>query len=189
MWGTNDNGIHHGIAVADFDLDGDMDFVVNNMNQNPGVYENRFKAPRVAVILHGEPPNTQGVGSKIYLTKDEIFEQSKEIVVGGRFLSGSETKVVFGVGNKKGRMSLTVLWRSGRKTIINDVKENHLYHVHESRSSEKTKTKKNSIVFSPLFKDISERIGYNHVENAYDDFQGQPLLLVSYTHLTLPTKA
>ena len=176
VWGTNDNGIHHGIAVADFDLDGDMDFVVNNMNQNPGVYENRFKAPRVAVILHGEPPNTQGVGSKIYLTKDEIFEQSKEIVVGGRFLSGSETKVVFGVGNKKGRMSLTVLWRSGRTTIINDVKENHLYHVHESRSSEKTKTKKNSIVFSPLFKDISERIDYNHVENAYDDFQGQPLL-------------
>ena len=111
-WGTNENGIHHGIAAADFDLDGDMDLIVNNMNKNPGVYENRFIAPRVAVVLHGDSPNTEGVGSKIYLSKDEIFEQSKEVVVGGRFLSGSETRVVFGVGSKKGRMSLTVRWRS-----------------------------------------------------------------------------
>jgi len=175
-WGTNENGIHHGIAAADFDLDGDMDLIVNNMNKNPGVYENRFMAPRVAVVLHGDSPNTEGVGSKIYLSKDEIFEQSKEVVVGGRFLSGSETRVVFGVGSKKGRMSLTVRWRSGKTSIIKQVKENHLYHIYESGSSDTLNNKKKLTASSPLFRDISERINYNHVENAFDDFQKQPLL-------------
>ncbi len=175
-WGTNHNGIHHGIAAADFDLDGDMDFIVNNMNENPGVYENRFMAPRVAVVLHGESPNTEGVGSRVYLTQGEIFEQSKEVVVGGRFLSGSETRIVFGVGSKKGRMSLTVRWRSGKTSIVNQVKENHLYHIYESGPSETRKINKKTIISSPLFKDISERINYTHIENAYDDFQEQPLL-------------
>ena len=175
QWGTGDNGIHHGMALADFDLDGDMDLVVNNMNQEPGLYENRFMAPRLAVILHGESPNTQGIGSNVLLTGGAVPEQSKEIVSGGRFLSGSETKVVFGTGGQSNKMSLIIKWRSGQTSVIDQVKENHLYHVYErgGLESKKNKVPQSS---STLFVDSSEKIKHLHVENIYDDFARQPLL-------------
>ncbi|MDB4341682.1 VCBS repeat-containing protein [bacterium] len=175
QWGTDDKGIHHGMALADLDLDGDMDLVVNNMNQEPGLYENRFMAPRVAVVLHGEPPNTQAIGSKVLLTGGAVVEQTKEIVSGGRFLSGSETKVVFGTGSRSNKMSLIVEWRSGKTSVIDQVKGNHLYHVHERGASESKKNKA-PLPSSSMFVDLSESIYHVHVENVFDDFAKQPLL-------------
>ena len=175
LWGTADNGIHHGMALADFDLDGDMDLIVNNMNQEPGLYENRFMAPRLAVILHGESPNSSGIGSKVSLIGGAVEVQTKEIVSGGRFLSGSETKVVFGTGSGSNKMSLVVEWRSGKTSVIDQVKQNHLYHVYEKGSSEGKKDKK-LLPTSPLFEELSEIIYHAHVENVFDDFAKQPLL-------------
>jgi hypothetical protein len=175
QWGTGDRGVHHGMALGDFDLDGDTDLVVSNMNREPGLYENRFMAPRVAVVLHGEPPNTQAIGSKVSLTGGAVVEQTKEIVSGGRFLSGSETKVVFGAGSRPNKMSLIVVWRSGKTSVVDQVKQNYLYHVYEKGSSEDKKDKK-LLPSSPMFEDLSESIYHIHVENMFDDFAKQPLL-------------
>ena len=174
-WGTGDKGIHHGMALADFDLDGDMDLVVNNMNQEPGLYENRFMAPRVAVVLHGEPPNTQGIGSKVSLTGGAVAEQSKEVVAGGRYLSGSETRIVLEPGVRVGKMSLTVKWRSGKTSVIDQVEENQLYHVYEKGAYESKQIKK-ALPSSPMFVDLSESVDHEHVENAFNDLSRQPLL-------------
>src|SRR6185503_4866934 len=66
-WGLNTPGVHHGIATADFDGDGDLDVVVNNLGAAAGIYRNTASAPRVAVRLKGLSPNTQGIGAKIKL--------------------------------------------------------------------------------------------------------------------------
>ena len=66
-------------------------------------------------------------------------------------------------------------WRSGKTSVIDQVKENHLYHVYERGTLE---SKKNKVPQSSsrLFVDSSEKIKHLHVENIYDDFARQPLL-------------
>src|SRR5262249_53683159 len=61
-WGLNQRALHNGIAVADLDGDGALDFIVNNLGSAAGVYKNHSAAPRVAVRLKGLPLNCQGIG-------------------------------------------------------------------------------------------------------------------------------
>ncbi|MEE1551211.1 MAG: VCBS repeat-containing protein, partial [Nitrospinaceae bacterium] len=66
-WGFTSENISHGMALADFDNDGDLDVVVNRLESEAGVYRNDSNAPRIAVRLRGDSPNTQGIGSKVKL--------------------------------------------------------------------------------------------------------------------------
>ncbi|MBM3841471.1 MAG: VCBS repeat-containing protein, partial [Verrucomicrobia bacterium] len=52
-WGFNAIGISQGMALADLDNDGDLDVVMNNLNEVAGVFRNEGSAPRVAVRLKG----------------------------------------------------------------------------------------------------------------------------------------
>ena len=172
-WGVDDKGISHGIALSDLDNDGDLDFVLNNLDSHAGVYRNDTNAPRVAVRLNGLPPNTQGIGSQIKLTGGPVV-QTQEVISGGRYLSGSEPTLVFAAGDAKDGMTIEVTWRSGKKSIVNDVKANHLYVVDE-RYSDVIRPKPQEFV-EPFFQDVSNLINHTHYEEEFDDFKLQPLL-------------
>jgi hypothetical protein len=58
-WGFADKGVSQGTALTDLDLDGDLDVIVNRLNDACGVYRNDASAPRLAVRLRGPPGNGQ----------------------------------------------------------------------------------------------------------------------------------
>src|SRR6266516_2951951 len=86
-WGFSYVGVSQGMCLADLDNDGDLDVVVNNLNGPAGIYRNESNAPRVAVRLKGLPPNTHGIGAKIWLYGGAAPMQSQEMICGGRYLS------------------------------------------------------------------------------------------------------
>ncbi|MBI4662734.1 MAG: VCBS repeat-containing protein, partial [Verrucomicrobia bacterium] len=86
-WGFDTRGVSQAMVLADLDNDGDLDVVMNNLNEVAGVYRNDGPAPRVAVRLKGLPPNTQGIGAKIHVLGGPV-PQSQEVICGGRYLSG-----------------------------------------------------------------------------------------------------
>src|SRR5262249_33836796 len=111
-WGFRDEGVSQGMALADFDNDGDLDVVINNLNGGATLYRNNSAAPRVAVRLKGKAPNTRGIGAKINVLGGPVA-QSQEMICGGRYLSCDDTIRVFAAGSLTNKLTIEVRWRSG----------------------------------------------------------------------------
>lgn len=174
QWGFDKLGVSHGMALGDLDNDGDLDVVVNNLNENASLYRNDGGERRISVQLQGNGGNTEGVGAKIRLVGGAVT-QSQEMISGGRYLSGDQAVRVFAVNANAGAdLRLEVKWRNGAETIISNVQPNHIYKVAEAGAQSGvgvTASKSN-----PMFKDVSSLLAHVHHEEPFDDSTRQPLL-------------
>lgn len=170
-WGFTNAAIHHGMAFADLDGDGDLDLVVNCLNSALEIYRNDAEAPRIAVRLKGVIPNREAIGARIVF-KSAAGSQQKEIVSGGRYLSGCEALAIFAF---QPAASLEVTWRSGKKSFLKALEPNRLYEIseplHESSVPQLMARRT-----EPLFEDVSDRLNHIHRQLALDDYQSQPTL-------------
>ncbi len=182
-WGFNQEGVSHGMALGDLDNDGDLDVVVNNLNQNAGVYRNNCPGSRLAVRLKGEGGNRFGIGARIRVSGDGLVDQSQEMISGGRYLSGDQALRTFSTGSATTNLAIEVRWPGGRISTVNGVNANRLYEISESGSvprsamgpdirSDDGSTKS----ATRLFEDVSAWIGSSHADLEFDDFARQPLL-------------
>jgi hypothetical protein len=173
-WGLDSPGIHQGAALGDLDRDGDLDLVVNNLEAAAGIYRNNATAPRIAVQLRGIPPNSEGIGARVHLVSAAELPQSREMVAGGRYLSGSQPLLSFAAPNRPAGSTLEVTWRSGRTSLVPDPQPGQLYEIFEETAANPgPKPRPNP---DPLFEDVSPGLRHVHAENPPDDDRRQPLL-------------
>lgn len=162
QWGFDVKGISYGVALGDLDNDGDLDVVVNQLNQKALLFQNTSAAPRIKVTLRGKSPNVHGVGARIRLTSGQLT-QSQEMINGGRYLACDETSRVFAsLGDAGESTRLEVIWPSGKYTTVPAVLPNRAYTIHEAGSSQKETLPQAKP--RPLFADAGSLLDYVHRE-------------------------
>ena len=103
-----------GCAFGDFDNDGDIDVLVNCINDVPQLLrcDQSTKTNWLKVKTIGVKSNRSGIGARIYCVTEDGHRQMDEVRSGGSYISQSDLRVHFGLGRYT-RANLEVHWPSG----------------------------------------------------------------------------
>ncbi|WP_242204043.1 VCBS repeat-containing protein [Aestuariivivens insulae] len=177
-WGINQPSNSNGAAYSDLDNDGDLDLVINNINNIAFVYKNNASKENsvnfIKVKLKGTKKNTQGIGAKVYVYSQgntQLIEQMPE----RGFQSSVSPTLHFGVGSSKLIDSVKVNWLSGVSQTEYNVKAGNsvVFDEKVAVEPEYKGLSSSNVVFSP----IDSPVDYQHVNYSVNDFKRQPLLV------------
>ena len=175
----------NGAAYADLDNDGDLDMIINNVNQPALVYKNnsreKFNSNYITLNLSYTSPNLFAIGSTIKVYQDaEII--TRELIPSKGFQSSVEYKQTIGLGNGKVD-SIEVIWPNQTVTTILSPKINTLRSIVYTAGESK---KKNNALVQP--KSLIEAVSLfekKYTEDDYVDFYTERNVPFMYNLLTV----
>ena len=182
-WGLDQPSFSNGSAYGDLDGDGDLDLVINNLHQPVGIYENRATEMHsnrawLQLTLAGLAPNTFGVGARIRAWHGGHSWYAEQQPVRG-YQSSVDPLLHLGLGSGMSFLdSLHVKWPSGSTSRLYAVATQQHIEVSEPGASPSTPAYAANTP-SPWLQPVSPAslgLDWKHVENAYSDFDQQPLL-------------
>ena len=169
-WEMNYDSYSYGQALADLDQDGDLDIVVNNLNDTAFIFENKLSENNyLNVKLEGSKFNSQALHAKVKIFYGSEFQTAKVNPYRG-YLSSTGTTLHFGLGIHTAIDSLQISWNSKESSTILNPAINQLLTVAYDAS---TKANQSNTKKTPkLFTEVSDIMGldYTHQENKSYDF-------------------
>ncbi len=134
-----------GCAFGDFDNDGDIDVVVNTVNDYPQLLrcDSNLDHNWIKIRTIGTKSNRSGIGARLTCTTHPMGEakphqQIDEVRSGGSYISQNDLRIHFGLGKAEKVDILEIRWPSGRVDTLKDVKPNQLIFVKEGEGISRT---------------------------------------------------
>lgn len=174
-WGIEYKGFSNGVAYADLDNDGDLDLVVNNIDDYTCVFENSSSKINnyIKINFKSSTKNIFGLGSRVYIkTKKET--QMQELTLTRGFQSSVAPELHFGVAKNKVIDEVKVVWPNGKIQKMFNVKANQTLTFKEQDA--RVEIEKTAVA-KPIFSTVTTVfLAFKHEENKYDDFKDQVLM-------------
>jgi hypothetical protein len=185
-WGMYRPSFSNGAAFADLDDDGDLDYVVNNINEVAFLYENtlyqgeekKSQINFLRIKLKGDKRNKNGLGTKITLRYKGKTQYHDHSIYRG-YLSTVEDIAHFGLGQDDIVDTLTVEWPDGNLQKLYNIKGNQVLEVDYVSSVKETFSEIPKPVSNPDYlKEISHKLGIHYKHREWDkiDFYKQRTL-------------
>lgn len=171
-------------ALADLDNDGDLDIIVNNVDDRPGVYINQINgsANYLKVRLDYSEQNKFGIGTRVYCYQDGVMTM-REMYTARGFQASSEPLIHFGLGKKANIDSLKIVWPDGKTRILKQVSANKTIVITEEAGNESLPPavpgRESLLANGALFEWVDQSalgVTFQHVEDSYTDFDRLKLL-------------
>ena len=175
-WIGDEPNLSNGAAYADLDNDGDLDLVVNAINNEALVYRNDLPQKSSHFLkfkLVGYDKNKFGIGTKVILYNANKMILQEQIPSRG-WLSSSDYLMHVGLGSIDKIDSINIIWPDGKFQTLKSIKKNETQSVHQADAAgtwnygnvKETKT---------LFTEI-KNIQIAHNENEFVAFNTEPLI-------------
>jgi enediyne biosynthesis protein E4 len=181
-WGLDIPSFSNGAVYADLDNDGDLDYVVNNINDSAFVFkntlvetDNKKESHFLRLKFEGDAHNKNGIGTVAILE----FENGEKIIHENNpyrgYLSSVEPFVHFGVGQKKIKR-LEIQWYNGKSEVLTNLKLDQVLKVNIKNA--KQETIHTLLKSKGIFQDVTDSLKLNYVHQEIDfiDYNIQNLL-------------
>ncbi len=174
-WDFDKGSWSSGAAYADFDNDGDMDFVINNSNMTAFLYDNKANDlglnNYIKINLEGPAGNTHGYGAEVQITYGDQVQRAQLNPYRG-YMSSCEDAIHFGLKAQNKIAELMVKWPDGKTAIYNDLLANQTITLKHSDAGGTYQKKRNAT----MFLNVKQNESIVYMDNIYDDYKKEILL-------------
>ena len=178
-WGMDQKSFSNGSAYADLDNDGDLDLVINNINDEAFIYRNNAvesgKNNYLRILPVSDDPKVNELGVKCWI-KEADQEQFFEITNVRGMYSTSEMVAHFGLASAEVVDEVRIKWPDGNMQVLQNIEANQILEVKysDAKGRDETATKE---IHSILTNITAEGpLQFRHKENVFDDYQKQVLM-------------
>ncbi len=166
----------YGASFVDLDNDGDLDYVVNNINdkafilRNNTVEKSKKGAGFLEIKLRGEGGNTMAIGAKVELWNKGKYQFVEHFLTRG-YASSVDPVIHFGLSDATNIDSVKVTWPTGRYvTILRNVQANQIISMDEKDAVASKISVENKRGNDLLFKKLNDILDYKHEQADFVDF-------------------
>ena len=185
LWASHEVSFSNGAVSADLDNDGDLDLVVNNINEEAYILQNNSNqytnSNFLKIKFKGSSQNTFGIGATVKAyTKNGVITEQNYTTKG--YLSSVEPKIHIGLGSSEIIDSLEIIWGNDKTQILKEVKANQEIEVTIENATLPRLNHSSKKV--PLFlTNQNSMLNFKHKDSQSLEFNRDPLIPYASTNL------